>query len=176
MIKKRSIIIGLFFLVLVSCVISVSRINIVQDTAKKIKVSLLYLYYRKSLFPSVSDLSVNELLDLKKEKALVIVDVREPEEQAVSFIPGAITKGDFERNVGIHAGSIVVTYCTIGGRSGVYVGELQRRKIKAFNLKGGILLWVHEKQVVHDGDGPTYRLHVYGKQWNLAPHLYETVW
>ena len=45
-----------------------------------------------------------------------------------------------------------------------------------YNLRGGILAWVHAGGKVYDQTGETHRIHVYGQDWNLAPEQYETIW
>jgi sodium/bile acid cotransporter 7 len=45
-----------------------------------------------------------------------------------------------------------------------------------YNLRGGILAWVHDGGTVYDQNGETRRIHVYGRKWNLAPNSYQAVW
>jgi rhodanese-related sulfurtransferase len=112
--------------------------------------------------------------DVKKE--FILVDVREPVEQAVSMIKGAITKKKFLENPSQFKGKTIVPYCTIGYRSGLFAKKLQQRGFKALNLKGGILSWVHAKQLIVKDKKPTQTVHVYGKKWNFLPSGFKSVW
>lgn len=145
------------------------------DEPKTARIEAMYKRYRGS-FPDVPEITVAELLRIKAKQAVVLIDVREAEERAVSIIPGAITPAQFEARPDHYAGKPLVAYCTIGYRSGLYAQRLRRRGLRAFNLRGGILLWTHAGQpVVHDGK-PVRRLHVYGRRWNLAPAGYRSEW
>eukprot|EP00588_Corethron_pennatum_P030287 CAMPEP_0194336936 /NCGR_PEP_ID=MMETSP0171-20130528/74629_1 /TAXON_ID=218684 /ORGANISM="Corethron pennatum, Strain L29A3" /LENGTH=115 /DNA_ID=CAMNT_0039100529 /DNA_START=28 /DNA_END=371 /DNA_ORIENTATION=- len=56
-------------------------------------------------------------------RPLILVDVRTPEERVVSTIPGSITPEDLVRlplpDTGAPVPPLVVTYCTVGYRSGM---------------------------------------------------------
>lgn len=103
---------------------------------------------------------------LKQKEAVVLVDVRTPEEQKVSMIPGAVTREVFEAEtlhtligtdkpgqsdvkVGpdISEGSsvLVVPYCTAGYRSGVYCRELMSKYSLNNVVNGeGIIMWAFD--------------------------------
>ncbi len=53
---------------------------------------------------------------------------------------------------------------------------MTRKGITMYNLRGGLLAWVHDGGKVVDQKGETKRIHVYGRKWNLAPSAYEAVW
>ena len=131
----------------------------------------------KHEFAGVPDITPIELATLRIQETVVIVDVRKPEEQAVSMLPGAITQEQFEQESKKHEWSTVVTYCTVGVRSGRYAKTLMEKGYKVQNLAGSILAWVHAGLPVEDADGnETKRVHVYGKDWALLPEGYETVY
>lgn len=153
-----------------------TRPNADPDAADRTEIDAMYADYRKD-FPDVKEISAEELVDLRKREDVVVVDVREPREMAVSMIPGAISKTEFEQKIDEFKNRPIVTHCTIGYRSGVYAEELKQRGIDAMNLKGSILSWVHAGQPVVDAEGrETKRVHVYGKKWDLLPEGYEAVW
>lgn len=146
------------------------------DSEKAAAVAEMYQGYTKD-FPDVRALDVEQLDKLQKDANPVLVDVRTPEEQAVSMIPGAVSRQEFEAHPEKYADRPVVTYCTIGYRSGLYAEELTEAGRDAYNLAGSILAWAHAQREFVTPDGtPTRRLHVYGKKWDLAPHDYETIW
>jgi sodium/bile acid cotransporter 7 len=146
-----------------------------SDRAKVERIDLMYERYQKS-FPDTPAVRVDQLIAMRQQKRAVLVDSREPREQQVSMIPDAISLVDFTRDASSYVGRPVVFYCTIGYRSGVVAAEYCKNDVDAYNLKGGILSWVHAGQNVVDGRKETRKVHVYGSEWNLLPCGYEAVW
>lgn len=152
------------------------RAEQLSDGQKKERVEELYQKYRRS-FPGIQSLTVEELLELQKgSRAVVLVDVREPREMEVSMIPGAIDASTFERDSDSYRGAIVVPYCTVGYRSGRYTEKLQEKGWDARNLEGSILAWTLAGLPLENAEGPTKRVHVYGRTWDLAAQGFSTVW
>ena len=147
-----------------------------SDQEKRDRIDAMYSQYREKSFPDVPYVTVEKLLSELKAQKLVIVDVRSPKERQVSMIPGAISAEDFERNREEYKSRMIVSYCTIGARSGVYTKKLCEAGFSAANLKGSILSWAHAGQGLIDENGPTRRIHVYAKKWDLAPQSHESVW
>jgi sodium/bile acid cotransporter 7 len=146
-----------------------------SDEARRERITRLYKEYRKS-FPEVAGVSPAGLRLLRERVNVVLVDVRSAEERAISVIPGAVAVEDFEADLDRYRDAAVVTYCTIGLRSGLYAQRLLRDGTRAFNLEGSILAWVHEGGTLQGPEGTTRRVHVYGRRWNLVPDGYEAVW
>ena len=114
---------------------------------------------------------------------LILVDVRQPNEQLVSMLPGALTTYELAQKCkgGFPKGKRVVVYCTIGRRSGEYATQLQARDLPVQNLEGGILAWTHVGGLLeHDSAGvrvPTKKVHVYAEDMQTWIALdYEAVW
>jgi rhodanese-related sulfurtransferase len=146
-----------------------------SDKQKKAAVYAMYADYRSD-FPQVPDMHPREAMDLMAEGRVVFVDTREPEEMAVSTLPGALSRDQFLQQASRYADRQVVVYCTISYRSGLFAREMAQRGIALTNLQGGVLAWVLEGGPVVDTDGETTRrVHVFGDRWNLAPRGYETV-
>jgi rhodanese-related sulfurtransferase len=129
-------------------------------------------------FPQVPVITAKKLISQLKEKQskIVIVDVRTPEEQAVSMIPNSISKKEFEKRKNEFKNRTIVPYCTIGYRSAIYTKKLQAQGHKAFNLEGSLLKWVRHGGTVEKGGKPTNKVHVYGKTWDLLPPSFESVY
>ena len=147
-----------------------------RDAEKRSRIDELYESYKKK-FPDAPETTVEALRErLSGPEPPVVVDVRDDEEREVSMIPGAISRQEFEKDPHRFVGREVVTYCTIGYRSGRYTEKLVKRGWNASNLRGSILSWTHAgEELDHDGT-PTRRVHVYGEAWNLVPEGYEAVW
>lgn len=156
----------------------------VSEADKHAATLAMYADYKAGNFPSVHDITPRELMDLQARFSdtghagrLVVVDIREPDEQAVSMLPGAMTQAAFLQQPALHTGTTIVAYCTISHRSGLFSRKMAARGIGVLNLKGGLLNWVHHNGTLHDGQGqPTNRLHVYGSRWDLGPDHVETVY
>jgi rhodanese-related sulfurtransferase len=152
----------------------VPDVDDVSDLEKRRQIETMYDGYKQS-FPQVMEISAEHALELAKEDKVVFVDVREPKEQAVSMLPGAITEKDFLENPEAYKGRMIISYCTISYRSGKLAERLQEKGIQMLNLRGGILAWVHSGGKVYKDGEPVMRVHVYGDKWDLAPLGYEAV-
>lgn len=148
----------------------------IDNHARQQQMLEMYQRYKSKTFPSIPDVSVEEYLALKKQEKIILLDVREFREQQVSIIPGAITKEEFEKDSVRYKNDMIVLYCTIGYRSGIYTRKLLKRNFQAVNLIGGVLAWAHAGQLFAGLDGETKKVHIYGKKWNLLPQGYEAVW
>ena len=146
-----------------------------SDEVKRQKIEDMYGEYKKQ-FPDIQDLSAQNAMNLTADRRTVLIDIREPREQQVSMLPGAITEKDFMNNPLKYKDAVKIAYCTISYRSGKFAQKLQRKGIPVYNLRGGILAWVHAGGKVYDQNGETQRIHVYGRKWNLGPEGYHTVW
>ena len=145
------------------------------DADKKDRIDRMYADYSKD-FPAVEDIAPEKALELWKQHSVVFLDTRKPEEMAVSMLPGAITKEQFLKQPQRYKDRMVVAYCTVGYRSGVFARDMAQNGIKMVNLAGSILGWIHAGGPVFDPQGrQTRRVHVFGDRWDLAPAGYETV-
>ena len=119
---------------------------------------------------------LNESADLS---SIVLIDVRTPEERQVSFIPHSISIEEFEalnhdelkrKNVDI------VTYCTLGMRSGNFARNLMKnRGFRNVHNGEGVIMWSHDsgglpfvcKTSKDKGDklDTTMKVHCFGTEW-----------
>jgi sodium/bile acid cotransporter 7 len=146
-----------------------------SDEEKHAKIDAMYRGYQKD-FPDVQDIEPAEAMRLLQEGKALFIDVREEREQQVSMLPGAVTEKQFLKNPGQYRDRTLIGYCTISYRSGKLAERLRSRGTTLYNLKGGLLAWVHAGGKVYDRSGETKRIHVYGKKWDLGPKDYEAVW
>jgi rhodanese-related sulfurtransferase len=126
--------------------------------------------------PSVPTITLEEIRELEESGETVqFVDVRSEEEMAVSMLPGAITRREYERNPDAYEDARIVPYCTVGARSGKYTRELQERGVAAVNYRGSILDWVeHGEPLVTPEGEPTKRVHTYSDRFSV-PEPYTAV-
>jgi rhodanese-related sulfurtransferase len=133
-------------------------------------------------FPEITQLGTSELAswlaDPDREPP-VILDTREPDEYAVSHLPGAIqvspgsdpakTLADLPKD------SPVVVYCSVGYRSSRYARKMERAGFtNVVNLEGSIFLWANEGRPLETGPGkPGNRVHPYDSKWGqlLSPEI-----
>jgi rhodanese-related sulfurtransferase len=146
-----------------------------SDAEKRQAVAAMYADYRED-FPGIEEIDAENALKLLEYLDVVFVDVRKPEEQAVSMIPGAVTSEVFLADMERFRGQRIIAYCTISYRSGKLAAKLNRKGITMVNLKGGLLGWVHAGGPLVRGNLPVTVLHVYGRKWDLAPVGIETVY
>lgn len=148
-----------------------------DDEKRREEIDGMYEDYKKRSFPEVIDVEPRLAMDLARRSEVLFVDVRTPEEQRVSTLPGAVTEGQFLGSLEQYRDRIIIGYCTISYRSGEFARKLKSEKgITMYNLRGGMLAWVHAGGEVVDPKGGTKRIHVYGRKWNLAPSAFEAVW
>lgn len=145
-----------------------------RDAQRKVKIEALYADYEQRMH-GVKSLSAEEILQLADRKDLIFVDIRKPQEQAVSMIPGAITEAEFKRNAALYRKRMIIGYCTIGYRSGKLARKLKKQNILMINMRGGILAWLHAGGTVQQDGKPVNQVHVYGKKWDLAPETITAV-
>lgn len=120
-------------------------------------------------------IKAHELKAILEDTNLILVDVRQMEEQAISMLPHALTTKEFAAKFhhGIPKEKRLVLYCTIGYRSGKYAEQLAAMGVKSEVLDGGILMWsfVEGPLVYYNIKGewvPTNRIHVYDAEWNIV--------
>ncbi|MBT3223365.1 MAG: rhodanese-like domain-containing protein [Proteobacteria bacterium] len=127
-------------------------------------------------FVGVPSLSAKILSVMPKEQRPILLDVRPDEERALSVIPGAITIEEFDRNPQKYRKKVLLAYCTIGYRSGLWARERRKSDWPVINLEGGILAWTHANGALEGPGGPTRQVHVYGAKWDLAHSDYVSSW
>ncbi|MEE8367581.1 MAG: rhodanese-like domain-containing protein [Thermoanaerobaculia bacterium] len=150
----------------------------VQNLSDDAKQQMIARGYSRSkrLFPEVQEISAYELKERLEQDELVVVDVRSPAERAVSMIKGAISSTEFEQNRAQYENVTVVTYCSIGHRSGLYAKKLHEEGFEVLNLVGSVLSWSHVAGDFVDAHGPTKRVHVGGPNSNFVASGYDPTW
>ncbi|MEM6532806.1 MAG: rhodanese-like domain-containing protein [Myxococcota bacterium] len=96
----------------------------------------------------------------------LVLDVREPDEFAVSHIPGAIRfpPGSAMTDA-IREAPLVVVYCSVGVRSGREAERLAESGVRVLNLEGAIFRWAMEGRPLVNAAGPTPFVHPYDGLW-----------
>ena len=164
---------GLSLFLSVACAATIEEE--LSDARKKETVYQMYAGYKEK-FPAVREIPVGQAMDLLAEDAVVFVDVRKPEEMAVSMLPNAVSKQDFLDRREAFRNKTIVAYCTISYRSGLFAQKMAKQGIPVINLQGGILAWALEGGNVYDQTGNSVkRIHVYGGVWDYPPDGYDSV-
>jgi len=112
-----------------------------------IALAAFYIIRKILLIRSVKHYSANEVSNkIKKERNVVLLDVRTPSERKRNFI-----KGSFHIPITSITSSLselrkfkdaeVICYCQTGSRSLNAAAKLKRLGYNASNLKGGITRW-----------------------------------
>ncbi len=122
----------------------------------------------RNQFPAVEHITTQDFKANYSGKAHVI-DVRNPDEFAVSHIPGAVhfqDAGQLAAWIQQQPTQPVVVYCSVGYRSAQMVKSLQKLGLQeVVNLEGSIFEWVNQGESVVDQDGPTQKVHPFNQKW-----------
>ena len=128
----------------------------------------------RAKFPTVAHISTDTLqswLDesLQREN-LLLFDVREPEEYAVSHLQGARLASSKDEALkalqGVSSDQRIVLYCSVGYRSSELAQFLMKKGYKdVYNLEGSIFAWANEGRPVHRGKERVQVVHPYDKTW-----------
>lgn len=124
---------------------------------------------------SVIQISPEDFSALDREN-LLILDIREPEEYAVSRIPGAIwvSPSATAQTAAIQIGDVkdkqIIVYCSVGRRSSIFAERVQDEflangAISVSNLERGIFGWHNDARALTDSNGETDAVHPYDAVW-----------
>jgi len=130
----------------------------------------------KEEFKEVDHISTDTLASLlgSERKKVLLVDAREPDEYAVSRIPGAVNLQEPSAIAKAIAAlkespSSIITYCSIGYRSAELAEDLEDDDsipIPVKNVLGSIFQWANEDRPLETPEGqPTTKVHPYNKTW-----------
>jgi rhodanese-related sulfurtransferase len=127
----------------------------------------------QSDYPNVSLITTEDLHNLlagQDPVKPILLDTREPEEYAVSHLPGAYLATTEEEALGIIAKAgtdrQIVLYCAVGYRSTVMAKKLQAKGVtKVYNLEGSIFKWANEGREIYQGDQRVNVVHPYNSRW-----------
>lgn len=133
----------------------------------------------ESKLPGVARLRVDELdVRLKKKHKPLLLDARAVEEYAMSHLPGAVRASTLEEALaaldGVSKEREIVTYCSVGWRSGYLAKELGGQGFTGVkNLEGSIFAWANSGRPVYRGEKRAQTVHPFDVKWGklLAPEL-----
>jgi rhodanese-related sulfurtransferase len=132
-------------------------------------------------FPQVQQITTDELdrwISKPGAPPPRLLDVREPEEYAVSHLPMALRidpdahAGDLPPDIGKDA--TIVVYCSVGYRSAALAQRLQTAGFtNVRNLDGSIFKWANEGRPVLRNGREVRQVHPYDSKWGrlLDPPL-----
>lgn len=132
----------------------------------------------QSSYPNIGHLSTGILSQWSADKKdVVLIDVREEGEYAVSHIDGALridpkaSASEVAAQIGsIASGKDVIFYCSVGVRSS-QLADRAKDELQAmgagdiYNLSGGIFAWHNEKRALKSDAGDTQMVHPYDRVW-----------
>lgn len=119
-------------------------------------------------FLNVPQISLETFEHQRSDRTLV-VDVRRPEEYAVSHLQGAVNLQDADailRQVQAQAATEIVVYCSVGYRSSRMAQTLQQKGWqRVANLEGSIFEWANSGRPVYRNNQPVQVVHGYNNTW-----------
>jgi len=124
---------------------------------------------------TVAQISPEAFLKLDRS-AILLLDIRDPEEYAVSRLPGAIWVNPSASaetaliQIGDVRGKKIIVYCSVGRRSSIFAEREQEQLLKmgaesVANLEKGIFGWHNEQRELVDASGKTDAVHPYDDVW-----------
>ncbi|GBF27308.1 putative adenylyltransferase/sulfurtransferase MoeZ [bacterium MnTg02] len=129
-------------------------------------------------YPDIAHVGTKTLDEkLAAGEKIVLFDVREADEFAVSRIPGAVrvdpgiwSSTFLKRFSELAAGTTAVFYCSVGVRSTRLAAAVQSDLLKrgaksVFNLRGGAFAWHNEARQLADDQGATKFIHPFNETW-----------
>lgn len=121
-------------------------------------------------FPLVGRVSVEELEGmLETGENPLLLDVRAPEEFAVSHLQGAVraeTVEEARAAMERQPGRPVIVYCSVGYRSAKLADELrQTGHPQVRNLEGSIFAWANSGHPVYRDDQEVHAVHPFNRRW-----------
>ena len=125
----------------------------------------------RKAYPNVPQLGTGTLAAWMEESkpSLFVVDVRSPEEFAVSHLPGAAnltSVEQIEEGMEQRRAATTVLYCSVGFRSSRLTRALIDQGLsEVVNLEGSIFQWANEGRALYRGDVPVRKVHPYGRRW-----------
>ena len=128
----------------------------------------------RARFPTVARVSTDTLQSWLDEspqrKNLLLFDVREPEEYAVSHLQGARPAPSKDEALkalqGTPSDQRIVLYCSVGYRSSELAQFLMKKGYtEVYNLEGSIFAWANEGRPVYRGKERVKVVHPYDRIW-----------
>jgi len=121
-------------------------------------------------FPRVERVSVEELEGmLETGETPLLLDVRAPEEFAVSHLPGAVraeTVAEARAAMEGEPGRPVIVYCSVGYRSAKLADELRQAGYpQVRNLEGSIFAWANAGHPVYRDGDEVHKVHPFNRRW-----------
>ena len=136
------------------------------DDFGKVKKNLIAKY------PSVVMMDANELYQELNSKGeyYLLLDVRSPQEYAVSHIYQAQNAPNIEKAMAIlqtkSRQTPILVYCSLGYRSAELALELQERGFsQVTNLAGSLFEWADKDYPIYQGDNQVKKVHPYNLWW-----------
>ena len=128
----------------------------------------------RARFPTVARVSTDTLqswLDESPQREnLLLFDVRESEEYAVSHLQGARPAPSKDEALkalqGVPSDQRIVLYCSVGYRSSELAQFLMKKGFtEVYNLEGSIFAWANEGRPVYRGNERVKVVHPYDRIW-----------
>ncbi len=112
------------------------------------------------------------LKDSQREQP-ILLDVRTKAEFEVSHLRGAqrVEPGSEADAIEIAKGKPIVTYCSVGYRSGAFATKLQEAGYKNVrNMSGSIFAWANDGYPVERDGQRVQKVHPYNEEWGKLLH------
>jgi len=137
-------------------------------------------------FPKIRQITTKDLSEIIADRAKVVMllDVRDESEVAVSHLLGAVRVGSVQEAAALVESAphhtIIVAYCSVGYRSAELVSHLKAISTRdVYNLEGSLFRWANEERPVYRGTERVTSVHPFNDKWgvllNASLHAYEPI-
>ncbi|MEO0560142.1 MAG: rhodanese-like domain-containing protein [Bacteroidota bacterium] len=155
----------------------VALVGLAVLAARPVRWALLQRALEAS-HPNVAWISTDQLAaELASDTPPTLLDVRQPDEVAISQIPGAIPvspDATVEELRQLELDGPVVVYCSVGARSGALAERLGAAGVDSVrNLRGSIFAWANEGRPLERAGERAETVHPFDAAWGtyLKPSL-----
>lgn len=116
-------------------------------------------------FPEVKNISTDRLAQILGGEYIYLIDVRQPEEFAVSSIKGAVNIVS-PKDITTSHDDLIIVYCSVGYRSAKFASQLQQAGYtRVYNLHGSIFDWANKGYPLYQNAGLTNYVHPFDDKW-----------
>ncbi len=166
--QRRGSLIATFLLSLLGC-LAIAGCHATENPDRALAITVDNVAAEFPDVPVITTSALAAKLAEPEGEALLLLDIREPKEYAVSHLPGAINvppDTPLEDLPGSYLSQPVVVYCSVGYRSSSFGRRLMSAGASdVSNLEGSIFKWANEERALTGQQGPTSKVHPFNEKW-----------
>jgi rhodanese-related sulfurtransferase len=169
-VKFKTTIVAVLAMILSATAYTALRSALAASDVLDLNPATATVHQRFSDVPHFDTATIKAIIGAAEPGAVQIVDVREPDEFAVSHIPGAINvpsgTADTDLLAAVSSDGLVILYCSIGFRSSSVARRLKSAgRTNVYNYAGSIFAWANAGQTLQSNKSTATKVHPYNSNW-----------